>query len=499
MKITEIDLLNVRGFLNAQIGFSRTLNVFIGPNNSGKSTVLNSIYQLQRQTLFSTDITLGYPDGKIIYFFDGAHNPLDASQHLRAEITLAGQRILFHKNRGSYNFNTIEEREPFNLIYPYLSKRKVGGYTELINEQNTNSVSGNLGFLYSKVDRIATPQFQPANTEYLIACKNILGFEISTIAKGGGKHAAYFIKNLEHIPITAMGEGVSNILGLIVDLCVAENKIFLIEEPENDIHPRALKELMKLIIEKSERNQFFISTHSHIVMKYLGSTTESKVFNITNDLTDPDKPKLYVSNIKEVTKDPTERMAVLEHLGYDLFDFNLWSGWLFLEESSAETLIRDFFIDWFVPTLKYRLRTFSARGIDALKLKFEDFNKTFVFVHLEPSYKNRAWVIIDGGAKEKEIIEDLRNVYKKSGWDEDRFSQFSKHDFEEYYPEEFQNEVNEILKLKGEPKRIQKKQLLEKVKEWIKANPDVAKKKFRVSAKDVINKLKLIESSIIKS
>ena len=51
-----------------------------------------------------------------------------------------------------------------------------------------------------------------------------------------------------------MGEGVTNILGLITDLCVAENNIFLIEEPENDIHPKALKALLDLIASKADAN-----------------------------------------------------------------------------------------------------------------------------------------------------------------------------------------------------------------------------------------------------
>jgi hypothetical protein len=57
-----------------------------------------------------------------------------------------------------------------------------------------------------------------------------------------------------------MGEGIPHLLGLINDLCLAENKLFLIEEPENDIHPKALKRLLDLIIQKSQSNQFVIST-----------------------------------------------------------------------------------------------------------------------------------------------------------------------------------------------------------------------------------------------
>ncbi|MES2726028.1 MAG: AAA family ATPase [Bacteroidota bacterium] len=501
MKIRAIKLENVRGFkfLN-KTAFSESINVFIGANNSGKSTILNSIHLLQKNTLGHEDITIGETSGMVYLYIGGRYKDFINDKEGNYKSVLYNLRTSMRKYGDEYDTpitnpspKIINEKEPDNLIYPYLSKRKVGGYRDEINGDAANSVSGNFSNLYSKIDRLVTPQFQPGNRQYIEACNNILGFEVSTIAKGNGKHAVYYVYNSEHIGLTAMGEGVANILGLITDLCIAEDKIFLIEEPENDIHPKALKALMQLIVKKSNTNQFFVSTHSNIVMKYLGSAKDSKVFNITNETRDAKREKMFISTMKEVGDNPEERRQVLEDLGYDFFDFDLWKGWLFLEESSAEIIIRDYLVDWFVKPLKNKVKTFSAGGTSNVILKFEDFNRLFVFLHLEPSYKNKVWVLIDGGNEEKKIIDKMKETYIKSGWNESSFGQFDEHDFERYYPKEFQLQVDEILTIEDrQTRRNRKRELLEEVKNWIGNNEEEAKEKFKESAKEVIDKLKLI-------
>ncbi len=498
MKITGIDLRNVRGYKNlGKKELSRNINIFIGSNNSGKSTILNSIFLLQREKALNVnDITIKRSEGEIELFIEGGHPPYIQvnNSSVRLYMTLKGtNRTHYFLNGSTGGFQRIPETEPYNLIYPYLSKRKSVQYNDNINEDNANSVSGNFSNLYSKIDRLVTPQFQPANKQYVDACKNILGFEISTIAKGAGKQAVYYVHNLEHIPLTAMGEGVVNIVGLIADLCVAENKIFLIEEPENDIHPKALKALLNLIIEKSTTNQFFISTHSNIVMKYLGGVKNSKVFKVSNDERDNERPNLFISKLTEIPDDSNVRREVLEDLGYDFFDFDLWKGWLFLEESSAEVLIRDYFIDWFVKPLKGKIKTFSAGGSSNIEPKFDDFNKLFVFLHLEPTYKNKVWVLIDSGEEEDKIITKMKETYSKSGWDKSNFNQFTEHDFEKYYPKRFEDKVKEVLMINEKQKRrIAKKNLLNEVKTWIAEEEETAKEEFKGSASEVIEKLKRI-------
>lgn len=506
MKITAIRIESLRSFLNVpKTELSKTINVFVGPNNSGKSTILNCVFFIQRHVFSKIDVTIGHDTGFIELNYEGAFEPIipkNDYKKIRIDILKNGSvSRTINKDDGSsgIQLKNIPEQEPSNLIYPYLSKRKAVGYSIAINENNANSVVGNFVNLYSKIDRLITPQFQPANSEYVKACNSILGFEVSTLAKGDGKEAVYFVHNLEHIRLTAMGEGVANILGLITDLCVAENKIFLIEEPENDIHPKALKALMNLIVEKSSSNQFFVSTHSNIVMKYLGSATDAKIFYVSNDKRDTTRPNLYISSLRGISASYEERRCILEDLGYDFFDFDLWKGWIFLEESSAEKVINDYLIDWFVKPLKNQIRTLAAGGINNIIPKFEDFDRLFIFLHLVPTYKNRVWVIVDGGEEESKTIQKLKEKYTRIGWNETNFIQLVHHDFEQYYPAEFQKEVTEVLNIPDKKvKREAKKALLYKVLEWIQADNANAKIEFSKSAKEIIEILKVINSKINK-
>jgi AAA15 family ATPase/GTPase len=504
MKITAIEFENFKGFVKLPTTpLSPTINLFIGSNNSGKTTILSAIFELQRRSFSPSDITIGQSSGFTKIYFEGLFPPLLVNKAINSiYFDLANSNRTFFNSDGTVgaHFGVIPSQEPQNLIYPYLSKRKTQTYADAINENTANAVTGNLSNLYAKIDRLVTPQYKPFNANYIDACNSILGFQISTIAKGNGKHAAYYVHNSEHISLSAMGEGVANILGLVTDLCVAENRIFLIEEPENDIHPKALKTLLKLIIEKSKTNQFFISTHSNIVMKYLGTEASSKIFYINSEIgLDNTRPLLHTSRLKEVSNDPEERRTVLEDLGYDFFDFDLWSAWLFLEESSAEIIIKNYLIPWFVKPLGNKIRTFSVGGSSQLLPKFEDFDRLFVFLHLESTYKNRVWVMIDGGDEEKAIIEKMQGKYSKTGWKTENFIQLDKHDFEQYFPTRFLDNVTAVLSIPDKiKKREQKKQLLNEVLEWIKSDEGKAKEEFEKSAHEVIDKLKSINKSLQK-
>lgn len=512
MWISQVTLNNFRSFENANIQLSKGINLIVGANNSGKSTLLKSILWIQNGfALHIIDLRISKKEGYVHLslkevkkeFMNMSYKEkilLKLKLSYIEGITSLDLTQLGDEDDGSSTShysntqNLISDQEPSNYIYPYLSKRKVIGFEQTINSSIANSVRGNLSNLYAKIDRICNPQI-PAYKQYFQACEDIIGFPVTTTSSTGGKEATYIVSNWENIPLNAMGEGVANLLGLIVDLCMAENKLFLIEEPENDIHPKALKKLLNLIAEKSVNNQFIITTHSNIVAKYLGALPDSKLFSVSMDF----ENRIPTSHIEEINT-PEARRNVLEELGYDLFDFDLWSAWLILEESSAESIIKEFLIPWFVPSLQSKIRTFSARTLDEVESKFEDFNNLFVFLHLQPAYKNLAWVIVDSGQNEAKIIERLKNTYTRSGWNANNFLQFSKHDFERYYPIKFKEEIDEVLNLpSGKHKQKDKAAILEKVKTWCKENPEEAKLAFQESASEVIDILKKIELSLCNS
>ena len=149
-----------------------------------------------------------------------------------------------------------------------------------------------------------------------------------------------------NIPLEAMGAGLSGTLSLLVGLSVASDKLFVIEEPEDDLHPAALKALMDAIAESCEQNnQFIISTHNSTVLTRLAGLPDLKVFHVTSDNAIPPSSQFIP------VSDKGDRINVLQDLGYGLADLDLGEGWLIFEESSAERLIRQYLAPWFAPAV----------------------------------------------------------------------------------------------------------------------------------------------------
>ncbi|HEY9299249.1 MAG TPA: AAA family ATPase [Phormidium sp.] len=501
MLISKLSLTNIRGYKKANMKFSPTINIIVGENNSGKTTILKSIFFIQNDlALGYSDVRLSESQGDVLIEFDR-----DIKKYFHSDIRRViedgssfNYRIdrdhttVFNTNINSYRVKPfISNKEPNNLIYPFLSKRKVAEFNEQIGEQFSSSVLGTFSHLSAKVDRlISAGNWMPETAEYIDACNEILGFPISSFPSEGGKKAAYVINKFKNISLAALGEGVANVLGLVLDLCMAEDKIFLIEEPENDIHPKALKKVLNLILEKSKINQFIITTHSNIVLKYLGVDSHTKIFNVRMGFIEG----IPTSTINEVDNSSTSRKQILEDLGYELLDFDISDTWLILEESSAEAIIKDFLIPEFAPSLKDRLKICASTGVDKVTARFDAIHSLCLFFHLQKPLNDRIWVLVDGGEKEKKIIEDLKNKYKS--WNPDRFLQFKEHDFENYYPENFKTKFKELLTKNSNEKREGKRSLVEEVKLWCKNNRDEARESFSQSASEVINILKDIEKNI---
>jgi predicted ATPase len=498
MWIKTLEVTNIRCFAQAKIEFSAGINLLVGPNNAGKSTILLPILALQsgQPQLQESDARL-QTDGASaqITFSDNSKGYFDGASGLTFE-QHPQNRQFYRKHdpeQPHRSLDLILGSEPNNLIYTFTSKRKVTTLEDDVRSETVVAVPQNFSNLNAKIDRLSNPEFLPAHSLYMRACDEILGFRVTTAHTGRGKRAVYTVRNMINIPLTSMGEGVMNILGLVVHLALAEKKVLILEEPENDIHPRALKALLDLVIEKSADNQFVITTHSNIVLKALGASNNARIFRIQCSLVE----RMPTSTVTDVGDSPDARRAILEELGYELHDADLWDAWLILEESSAEKIIREYLIPWFCPNLRGRLRTMSAHSLSEVLPRFRDFDNLFVYLHLTPTYKNRAWVLLDGGGTEAEIAAQLRSRYCPGGWREDRFLQLKNHDFERYYPSRFAEKVECVLSIEDKgSRREQKRSLLAQVEEWIASEPELAKQEFAESASEIIEVLSAIQQAI---
>ena len=501
MKLRRLGVINYKSFADShEIEFAG-INILIGRNNSGKSALIRAAHLIQRGSDYSLrDIRLGTEAAEIQYDLEdpwpgllSSAGALEVGELVRATVQITPKsppdNLSTSMGRSQTNFQYISDHEPGNFIYTYLSKRKVTVFDQVVNRDKTNTVSNSLRYLVSKVDRLANPD-HPKSQEYSDLCNSVLGFRVSSIASEQGHQAGILVGGVSYIPIEDMGEGVSSLLGLITDLCVADGNLFLIEEPENDIHPEGLKTILRVIAEKSSSNQFIISTHSNIVMKYLGSEPKSKIFNVELQY----QPGIIpTSAIVEIGSAPEERMQVLRQLGYEYYDFDLWEGWLILEESSAEIIIRDYLVPWFAPKLS-RIRTISANGTGNIEAVFDDFYRLFLFTHLQPQYRGRAWVIADGEESGVKVIQRLATKY--ASWSPDHFRTWAERDFERYYPSRFASDIDEALSKSGQAKKSAKKSLLSTVKLFCNEHAEEAKRDFQKSASEVISVLQEIETRL---
>lgn len=538
MKIKTLTLQNLKSYPNADINLSPTINLLVGENNSGKTTIIRSLLNLQYKAFERKDIRSGETSAKILIelsevsaldlrlfqnpktngaikndksievfwhlgltpagtvveenLFDGAGKTL---WKMNSKSRKHGKAKRVEKSFSDFPmFPDVENKS--NYIFPFLAKRKTEYYDSNISHDQYFKIQEGMRNLAARVHRLENPS-HPRHDKFISLCDDILGFRIGVIPldqqHGNGYEPGMYVTGTTMIPIRSMGEGVVNILGFIVTLLTEDGKLILIEELENDIHPTALKKLLTLIIEKSGKNQFVISTHSHIVLKYLGIVPDSKIFftEIANDFRSNPIPTSKVTVIKN---DPKSRMDVLEKLGYEFNDFELYEAYLILEESSAECIIRDFLIPNFVPQLYGRLRTIAAKGVDDLDARVSDFNRLFVFIHTSPVYFKKAWVVADGDSTGKECISGLKAKF--NSWPADHFLNFTKSNFEEFYPSRFRETVNAAFSLSGIKKQKAKEKLIGDVMEWALKNRDEAMKAFESSACEVIKVLRQISKTL---
>lgn len=191
---------------------------------------------------------------------------------------------------------------------------------------------------------------------------------------------------------------------------------------------------------------------------------------------------------------PEERLDVLQWLGYELADFYLGAGWLIFEESSAERIIREWFIPWFAPALG-SLHTVAAKGASRVTALAQALGEMLIFAHLEPVYRYRAWILVDGDDAGKKVVEKLRSTF--TGWPSENFSHWDEPEFESYYPDQFKERVAEIRSTADKQQRqVMKKALLHDVLDWISEDPEAARSEFEISAADVISHLTRIAAQV---
>lgn len=502
MKVVSLRLAGIRCFEDTgDVRLSPTCTVFVGQNNAGKSTLLKGLLTFQG---FPFDMDDVRPEAQNSFYEIVATDVMDRSR-LRMRpggewVSFQGFRILAGPGPvphpgimpiqiGDENGLFIATR-PSHYIVPFVAKRKAPAFEQGVQIGAQNIINGTYSNLYSRIDLLATAG-HPRHQAFQTAVNAIVGVPITTKASVNGKQAGFYLDEDNFIPLDRMGDGVSEMVALIVELCLEKNKLFVLEEPETNLHPKGLKALLAMIRDSWDSNQFVVATHSNIVVRELGFDDRTKVYRVHRHADD----HLTPSVVDEVPREPAAHAALLRDLGYEFGDLGLHEAWLFLEESSAEEVIREILLPSFAPELKGRLRTFSASGASKLEPSVSEFKRLVTFVHLQPVYQGKTWVRADGDEPGIDVVTKLKATFPT--FTDETCACFTAAAFETYYPAQFQGQAEAALQVSDKQlRRKAKAELLKDVIAWSKQNPEEALLAWEVSAAEPIALLRTISARI---
>lgn len=279
--IKEIVIKNFRGVSEGRIEDFDKLNIFVGKNNCGKSTLLDALAMLvnpqnlltivKRRGWFGLDSILS------IFRYRKAENPIeitgnDCSVKIEREISkqehvdfliktknfkeeMLSLKTSYHKNGET----TINFESYFDSEERYQNFIVTEGKIEtdfIILDHNTIHGVG-LKEAYSKVFE----KGYGAHKELLDVINQVYP-DVIDIRLFSEKIGPEVIYQTGKVPIYAMGDGFKSAYITLAFLTGIENGYILCEEPENYQHPSSRDLVVKGICEAAKRNQIFISTHS---------------------------------------------------------------------------------------------------------------------------------------------------------------------------------------------------------------------------------------------
>lgn len=259
---------------------------FIAKNRDTKAAnkLLSSPFQINNNFL-----TVGNyikPDGSAARAIDGRDKVFDNSRIIGTE----GVNIFyFDKNRtrqlSNGTFKTTFQKICDDLSWKFL--REINGdqsKQDLLNKNITGDYFKNLSDMTQKEfgqDLAKEMKDFFGNEEY----KN-LKLDVINILRPftNGFFALREDDDLSQIDIKDLGSGIEMILSLLLLRRIADNSkgsiIYLIDEPELHLHPKAQEKLIQLLVQESKDKQILISTHSPYIFKNcLANNTGVYMFN----------------------------------------------------------------------------------------------------------------------------------------------------------------------------------------------------------------------------
>ena len=332
--LTSLRIQNFRSIRDASVKLGQ-VNLFIGPNNSGKSNFLKGMelflkalqsypyeeslkYEVFEANLFRTGNIINLKNESFLFYAKAASPYVGNIFSIPVEFknTATDDRAPFFSSGrgwGEINKQVLEDyaaQKRSAIIYkPDPSKFQYG--SPITNETRVSSEAGNLVSFIFFLSQNHKSRFRQLEKDLAFCIGNLVA--ISTPAEPnpdpkaqGRLKLKFFDQNDVGYWADEVSEGVLYFLAL---LCIVHQpdppKLLLLEEPEKGIHPRRIKEVMDFIFELARLRdiQIILTSHSPYVVDHFADIPECiSVFDRVNGET-------VIHNAGDLITETNERLA----------------------------------------------------------------------------------------------------------------------------------------------------------------------------------------------
>lgn len=286
-----IKVKNFRSIDNLEVESLRKVNIFVGENNCGKTTLLEAIY-LNLNSLNPSSLMEIYINIRRLKLIKDTANNIfsmfDIDKNIEITTIDSNKQSLelkiLYTNNKDYSISNEALNNSFDT-YPtisfYINGENTPYHINIMNTQNTiQSGSQSLRGVFINSNTMLAKTKQAISTirklnledtlrQYLIIFdKNIIDVEMIN------NDIMIKTKDMpEKVIVNLLGEGFQRYLCIVASI-IADNSqcnYICIDEIENGLHFKAIKKLFVAIIEFANKSnvQLFITTHSNEVLRAL--------------------------------------------------------------------------------------------------------------------------------------------------------------------------------------------------------------------------------------
>jgi predicted ATP-dependent endonuclease of OLD family len=251
------------------------LTILVGPNNSGKSSVLNAI----RLVLSPRQVDLEHRHSNELLKISITN---DAGKEKSVSNPDLGAKLVVDGEEGSWpSANDVRFVPSRRSWSPYTGNQTMETLSYWGNALNRNPGEED-NYLVSRVAALTTAERQQFDVliKELLPQLNTWKIELSRgqtfiqyETKSGAKHAA-----------DLFGDGMSSIFRIALTLTDSgRGHVVIIDEPELSLHPQAQKALATVLSRHARDNQVIMTTHSPYFVNWSDIANGAQVYRLTQE------------------------------------------------------------------------------------------------------------------------------------------------------------------------------------------------------------------------